>query len=139
MNRLAVCLAICCCMSACDLSRREVAPHVEPIHGPAFRLLIVEETSDRPRLPASQQAIFTSVSLRQYLKSHCVTEADGTPAFRMIDKDAELTGDWAATIHARPPRSYPWLYVTNGKSGFSGPLPRSVEELLKLLKPYNHP
>lgn len=123
-------------VGACDLSRQEVAPQVEPHAERGVRVFIVEETADRPRLPANQQAIFASVPLRQYLKAHCVTGPDGAPAFRIIDKDAELTGDWRATLRAHPPRSYPWLYVSNGKSGYSGPLPNSVDELISLIKPY---
>lgn len=138
MKRMAfvVACALMLGVGACDLSRQEVAPQVEPHAERGVRVFIVEETADRPRLPANQQAIFTSVPLRQFLKLHCVTGSDGAPAFRILDKDAELSGDWRATLCAHPPRSYPWLYITNGKNGYSGPLSNSVDELIALIKPY---
>lgn len=141
MRRIPYAITICfpLLLAACDLSRQEVAPPYEPSREPAFRLLIVEETSDRPRMLQSQQAIFTSVRLRNYLKMHCAKGPDGAAAFRFLDKDAELSGDWRMTLRARPQRSYPWLYVTNGSHGYSGPLPASVDELLVLIRQYAEP
>ena len=139
MKRLLLALALCCFpLIGCDLGGGGAAPDHGPVDPSSrqFRLLVIEETADRPTLPASQQAIFTSTTVRQYLKSHCAKGADGAPQFRFLDKDAELSGDWKATVRAHGPRSYPWVYVTDGKTGHSGPLPNDVDSFLRLIKPF---
>ena len=107
------------------------------ITAPIFRLLIVEETADRPGLPGSQQSIFASVPLRHYLNEHCAKLADGSPGWRICDKD-DLGGLPAELKSAAetPRDSLPWLYVTNGKTGLSCPLPKSVDEVLEKVKAY---
>jgi hypothetical protein len=104
---------------------------------PQFRMLIVEETADRPTLPAEQLSIFTSTTLRDYLDQHCMTLADGSHGYRIIDQDdvANLPADFQATAKLRRD-STPWLYCTDGTRGLSAPLPGSVDQLLARIKPY---
>ena len=104
---------------------------------PQFRLLIVEETADRTTLPAGQLSIFTSTTVRDYLDHHCVTLADGSHGYRMIDQDdvANLPADFLATAKLKR-ESTPWLYCTDGTRGLSAPLPSSVNQFLARIKPY---
>lgn len=104
---------------------------------PQFRMLIVEETADRPTLPAEQLSIFTSTTLRDYLDQHCMTLADGSHGYRIIDQDdvANLPADFQATAKVKRD-STPWLYCTDGTRGLSAPLPGSVDQLLARIKPY---
>jgi hypothetical protein len=104
---------------------------------PQFRLLIVEETADRPGLPADQLSIFTSTALRDYLDSHCAKLADGSKGYRIVDKDdtSSLPPDFQATAGLKR-ESTPWLYCTDGAKGLSCPLPASVDELLAKIRPY---
>jgi len=111
-------------------------PHVVP--AAEFRLLVVEETGQRPGLPASQQGIFTSVPLRTYLKQHAAKLPDGSNGFRFCDQDdvKSLPSGLREVVEQHPPQSLPWLYCTGGKEGVSCPLPGSVEELMAKVKPY---
>jgi len=111
-----------------------------PIVTPAaeFRLLVIEETGNRPSLPAAQQSIFTSVPLRTYLKAHAAKLADGSNGFRFVDVDdvKGLPSVFREVAEVHKPLSLPWLYCTGGKEGVSCPLPGSVEELMAKVKPY---
>lgn len=104
---------------------------------PQFRLLIVEETADRPSLPMDQLSIFVSPTLRDYLNSHCVKLADGSSGYRIVDKDDvdNLPADFRETAKLKRD-STPWLYCTDGSKGLSCPLPGSVDETLAKIKPY---
>ncbi len=104
---------------------------------PQFRLLIIEETADRPTLPAEQLGIFTSTTVRDYLDQHCVTLADGSHGYRIVDQDdvANLPAEFQATAKLKR-EATPWLYCTDGTRGLSTPLPASVEQLLAKIKPY---
>jgi hypothetical protein len=110
-----------------------------PIAGDGNRVLIVYETGDR--LPASQAAIITSGVLRDYLDAKTAKdEFNPTGAYRIWDQNVILTHpsvspSWKAAM-ARPRASTPWLVVSNGKTGFEGPLPKSVPDTLALLKTY---
>lgn len=103
---------------------------------PEFRLLIVEETADRPSLPPDQLSIFTSTVARYYLDAHCLKLPDGTNGYRIVDKDqlSELPADFKAT--AKLENGTPWLYCTDGINGLSCPLPATVDEFLAKVKPY---
>jgi len=103
----------------------------------AFRLLIVEETEDRAKLPAAQQTIFASVPLRKYLRDHCHKLSDGSEGFRFVDKDqsGELPDELRKAAD-QPRQALPWLYVTDGVKGLSCPLPATVDDVLAKVKPY---
>ena len=127
-------------LSGCniDWTGNHVRPDPNPPHvvtSPEFRLLIVEETADRPSLPAGQVSIFTSTTLRDYLDQHCKKLSDGSNGYRIIDKDQvnELPADFKATVKDNPT---PWLYCTDGTNGLSCPLPATVDEVLAKVRPY---
>ncbi len=111
-----------------------------PIKEPGFRVLIVAEPSspEFTALPEARKAIFTSTIIREYTNRKCVKDEKGRPEFRVLDPDQEVEGlseIWKKAL-ARERKSLPWIVVSNGRSGFEGPLPASVEEALVLLKKY---
>jgi hypothetical protein len=122
-------------------------PSPAPIDAPGFRVFIIEETADRARLPAKQLDVLFNASVRAYLKSHCVKDAhnpDG--AFRIWDKDVDAS-DPSLTVWARALKAFndrvkdgkakpPWLIVSDGKTGYEGPLPADAGSALQLLKKY---
>lgn len=139
-TRFALLLAVLCCGCNVDWTgQRHVVVDPNPPHivtQPEFRLLIVEETADRPSLSPGQLSVFTSTVIRDYLDQHCKKLADGSNGFRIIDKDQvdELPADFKATAKAENPT--PWLYCTDGTNGLSCPLPATVDEFLAKVKTY---
>lgn len=110
-----------------------------PIPGDSKRALIVYESSELSLIPPSQAVLITSGNVRDYLDSHCSKGPDGiTPERRIWDKDVDLTNvseTWKKAM-ALPRTSIPWLVVSNGVAGYSGPLPLTEAELLTTLKKY---
>lgn len=110
-----------------------------PIPGGELRVLIVEESADRAKLPAAQQAVLFSPRVRDYLNTNCAVGPDGkTPEWRILDKDTDLSGEsaiWQAVMK-RPRQSLPWIVIGYGNTGYEGPLPATVDEMLKLLARY---
>lgn len=100
-----------------------------------LRVLIVEESGDRTPEVAS---ILGSKQLRDYCLTHCEME-DGQPAFRVFDKDSpldKLPEGWQK-IAKRPHSSYPWLTIASGgKYRYDGPLLRTLDTTMSLLKKY---
>lgn len=108
-----------------------------PIADAGFRVLIVEEAQERVKLPASQLTIFTSQELTDYCDAKCV-KVNNTPEYRIYDKDIQLTNEsdvWKKAM-AIERKSLPWLIVSNGRSGYSGPLPLTIDETMQILKRY---
>ena len=108
-----------------------------PIPGAGFRVLFVVETKDLSTLPSAQVQSLTAKEVREYLDSHCVKEGN-QPEYRIFDKDTDMSRAsqvWKDAM-ARPRSSVPWIIVTNGKTGYEGPLPPNTAELMKLLKQY---
>jgi len=102
-----------------------------------LRVLIVEESSDRASLPAEQAAIFTSKTIRDYAVQHCLDE-DGVPAFRVFDKDDDLSKlpeAWR-NIASRKHSSLPWVTIACGGKYYDGPLSKDVPTFLAELKKY---
>lgn len=115
-------------------------PTPAPIPSTGLRVFIFEETADRDKLqPGQREALLSAApgSVRDYAQTHCV-KINGQPEFRLIDKDQDLSKDSEAVqIAGKLPRtSLPWLVVSNGKSGYSGPLPATAAESLAILKKY---
>lgn len=110
-------------------------PDAAPIPANGLHVLITIETSDGAKLPAKQVAILTAGSIRDYLDAKC-PKVNGTPQYRIWDKDVDTRNEsklWQDAF-ARKRGNLPWIVVSNGKTGFEGPLPGTVEETLALLK-----
>ena len=110
-----------------------------PIAVDGFRVLIVYESADLPKMPAAQQEILFGQKVRDYLRDKCVTGADGkTKEFRIWDKDIAVEGDakhWQDAM-ARKRDEHPWLIISNGKTGYEGKLPADENAFIELAKKY---
>jgi hypothetical protein len=114
-------------------------PPVPPAPAAGLRVLMVYESADVSALPAAQQAVLYSKSVRDYLRAKCASEPGGWKAFRIYDKDVDLaaeSAEWKALM-ARPRKQVPWVVIADGpKVLYEGALPASVDEALSLLKKY---
>ena len=111
-----------------------------PIAEPGFRVMIIEDVFSRKDLPTDQYNVIMSTapgSFREFLLARAV-KVHGVPDLRFISHTNPLDQDapyWQAA--AKLPRdSYPWLIVSNGKAGYSGPLPKTTAEALALVRPF---
>lgn len=112
------------------------SPNPSPIPLAGLRVLVVSERTGTP-IPSDQQAILTSALVRQAL-SRCEKGSNGVPEFRFFDPDVDLSDQpqhWKDAMKL-PRASLPWVIISNGKTGFSGPLPKDVDSFLELLKGY---
>lgn len=99
-----------------------------PVPSEGLYVLIVEETAERPKLPSEQLLIFTSTAVREWLDSHA--------KWRLLDQNAPMTNDekvWQDAMKVSR-QSVPWIVISNGKTGYSGPLPANSKALLELLE-----
>lgn len=116
-------------------------PEPDPTPQPTFgklKVVIIEEVADRPTLPSSQRTVLLDKSIRDYAESHCELAGD-IPEFRIYDKDLTPNVDWVKKAFSEQRTTLPWIVLSNGKTGYSGPLPLTVEETLTLLKKYGGP
>lgn len=92
-------------------------------------VLIVEETSDRDDLPSAQVSAIESTVWREYV-------AGKGGEVRVLEPEAKLSNeeDWVSAALAVKRDSIPWLVVSNGKRGSSGPLPENLDGLLAKIK-----
>lgn len=111
-------------------------PVVEPIVKGPISVLIVEETDDRAKQEMwPYLGVMSSVKIREYLNSHC-RKIDGKPAWLWIDDDSDMSKAnpyWQDAMNL-PRSSLPWIAISNGTKGTSGPLPQTEDAVLALLK-----
>lgn len=108
-----------------------------PIPADGFRVLIVYESADLSKLPANQQSALFSRKVRDYLDSKCVQDGQ-TKAWRVWDKDIDVVAEsrlWQDAMK-REKKTLPWIIISNGKTGFEGPLPENADKTLELLKKF---
>ena len=115
-------------------------PGPAPIPLEGLRVLIIYESAELAKIPASQHAVLNGEKVRGYLDSKCAVGADGkTKEWRIWDKDASVINEakhWQdAWARPRGP-AMPWVIISNGKDGYEGPLPVAVEEMMLLLKKF---
>lgn len=110
-----------------------------PIEAAGFRVMVVYEKSELLRLTPGQHSILYGEAVRDYLRRKCVVGEDGkTPECRFYDKDVQIefeASHWKKAMQ-RPRGSLPWMIVSNGKTGWEGPLPESPEKAMEILKKY---
>lgn len=114
------------------------SPGPSPIPLTGLRVLILEETADRAKLAPAQAAILTSTEIRAWLNSRCAKGESGSPEFRVLDVDADVSlqaKHWQDALK-RPRTTLPWILISDGKQGHEGPLPGTIAETLSLLQKY---
>lgn len=110
-----------------------------PIAGDGFKVLILEDSTQRAKLPATQLSVIMGSKVREFFKSKCVKGPDGkTPEARIWDPSDDFTGESKAWQDAvkRPRKSLPWIIISNGKTGYEGPLPDTVDKTIELMTKY---
>ena len=110
--------------------------HPPPIPDPGFRVMILYEKDDI--LHPFQLAIIAGEEVANYLDKTCIEEPDGTSGYRIYDDDADLSDElpvWKTAFQRRP-LSVPWVIISNGKTGYEGPLPATPSAFIELCKKY---
>ena len=120
-------------------------PDTVPFPSPGLAIMILREASPVSPLPAAQASIFTSSQVRQYMAAKCVKLSDGQPAARAWDDDLtdsqlinsppELRTAYRESLKLANGR-LPWICISTGTTGFSGPLPGNIEDMMTLLRKY---
>lgn len=109
-----------------------------PIPESGFRVLITYDNASKGSLPRDQLAILDSTDLRAWLDAHCIKDAQNAPEWRIWASEMQVNPDqpiWQKLI-GLPRKSEPWITISTGKTGFSGPLPANEAETIKLLEKY---
>lgn len=110
-----------------------------PIPLVGFRVLIIEETSQRSKLTPGQFNFMFGKVNRDWLDSVCTIET-GQPGYRIYDKDATGVNDaqqWPRDTLKRPRgNELPWVVISNGVTGFEGPLPVTESDCKALVQKY---
>lgn len=111
-----------------------------PIPADGLHVLIQYESKDR--LTPAQHSIIYGKEIRDYLNAKCPLGPNGkTHQWRIWDpdvpggEDSKLWGD----AQKRAKDKGMWIIISNGKTGYEGPLPASVEETIRLLDKYSVP
>lgn len=102
-------------------------------------VLITFDAAKAREMPESQQAVIYGEEVRKYLRDKCdPEEGRTTKAWRIYPSNTDVSEEasrWKTSM-ARPRNSLPWILVSNGTSWYEGPLPKTVEEAMTLLKKY---
>lgn len=109
-----------------------------PIPEAGFRVLVIYESEFKEQIPILQKAIITGAEVRNYLDKACAKEPDGGAAYRIYDQHVDASADYPVwkTAMERRHESIPWVLISNGKTGYEGPLPESPSKFIELCKKY---
>lgn len=113
-------------------------PAPAPIPAPGLRVLIVYESSEESKYKADQVNTIYGQDFRDYCAANCAKNAKGQPELRIYDKDVNTAGEsdiWQAAMK-RPHPTLPWILVSNGTTGFEGPLPETKAEIMAVVQKY---
>jgi len=111
------------------VSSRRSSDDGEPIQVDGLRVLIVEESTDRPQLPADQREIFTSVPVREL-----VDKLGGQ--IRILDADDStdaMAAEWKA-LRKRITTTPPAVVFAKPRRAVEMPLPADVEQFREKLE-----
>jgi hypothetical protein len=116
----------------------EPPPAPAPIPVAGLRVLVVFESSEESKYKPDQINTIYGQEFRDYCAAHCAKNAKGQPELRIYDKDVNTAGEseiWQAAMK-RPHPTLPWLVVSNGTTGFEGPLPDTRDAIMATVKKY---
>jgi hypothetical protein len=110
-----------------------------PIAEAGFRVLIVYDPKALATMPDAQKNVLYAGALRDYLNAKCVLGPDGkTKEWRVWANTVDPTAEaklWQDAFK-RPKGTLPAILISNGKTGYEGPLPDTIDKTLELLKKY---
>lgn len=112
-------------------------PSPAPIPEPGLRVGILFETRTASQMPRSQLAILNDDDVRTTMTNLCV-KAPGQIPWVITDPDAVSSSFdplWKRAFE-RPRGQLPWVIISNGTTGFEGPLPETKADFLALLRKY---
>lgn len=95
-----------------------------------FNLLIVEEAQERYKLPAAQQELLGGTAWRAEIPED---------QRRVLDEETVITekeDPWVKEAWKVKRDSVPWLVISNGKTGYSGPLVADEKTLIEFINKY---
>lgn len=114
-------------------------PTAAPFPCDGLHVLIVFDAATETSLPAAQQAVLYAKAVRDYLDAKCPAGPDGkTREWRIYPATTDVSAEgkvWAAAMGVKR-AALPWVVISDGKTGFSGALPATVDDTLALLKKY---
>lgn len=109
-----------------------------PIVAPGFHVLIVYQ--DKVPLPAGQHSVIYGKAIRDYLNAKCPREPGGNAGWRIWDADLDVSfapkhfQDAYKLAKVQSAGRLPWLVVSDGKTGWVGPVPATLDETMAILK-----
>ena len=104
-----------------------------PIAAEGMHILVVYESAptEAEQMTPAQANMLNATSTRSYLSSIA------SDNWRILDKDTSYTDAdnvWGKALK-RPRASIPWIIISNGKTGYEGPLPKTFDDLKALIVP----
>lgn len=120
----------------------EPSPTTVPFETPGLTVIIFREAGEGGSLPVGQRNIFVSSKILKWCTENCVKIA-GQPAFRIWDDDytPERFGNVDPILKSayfkilpQAQNNLPWIVISDGKKGYSGPLPKDIDTTLTLLQ-----
>lgn len=104
-----------------------------PFPSDGLTVVMIEDVETRMRgeLSPGHFAALTSSTVREWAK-------ESGAHFRIFPQNTPTTGmtETEAAAFKLPHESLPWIHISNGKTGFTGPLPDGVEATIKLMGEY---
>lgn len=113
-------------------------PDPAPLPTDKLAVMIIEDESNRRDLTKGQLESITSTLFRTWVKSKVGKDSGGQPLFRLYDVTTDLSHEdkfWQDAMKVDR-KSLPWLLVSNGKGGYSGPLLGTVAENKAIIEKY---
>jgi hypothetical protein len=114
-------------------------PTPAPIQRPGLHVLILYDAEDT-QLPKGQRNILEGKQVRDWLEANTVQDPD-IPSWKTYwiaphkTDVLKMPKVWQDAFN-RPHASIPWVIISNGTTGFEGPLPNSPAEFIALAQKY---
>lgn len=113
------------------------SPLLSPRPREAPTVLIVKDTATQSGLPAAMRDSWNAAAVLDWAEQHCARDADGSPSFKVIDKDfdlSQLDPKYAQLMTDYPPERLPHMWISSGPHGTRGDPRPNIEAFLAELE-----